>query len=318
MPALLFNDLDGMALPARPGHVAIGMFDGVHRGHQSVIEGAVHAARRAGGLAGALTFWPHPSRLFRPDAPVRMIFGPEERRALLQRLELDFIVEQPFTRDFAAIEAEEFVPRLKGALPHLETIFVGENWRFGRGRSGDVALLVKLARHEGVNVVGADRISYNGEPISSTRIRALLERGEVAAAAELLGFPYFSAGGVVPGRQLGRTLGFPTLNLDWQPDLRPALGVYAVRARAATGGGFLPGVANFGVRPTVGGASLPVLEVHLLGECPFGPGDRLHVEWMQHLRAEQRFASLDELRAQIGRDREAAAAFFASGAGMAG
>jgi riboflavin kinase/FMN adenylyltransferase len=291
--------------------VAIGMFDGVHRGHAAVLEGAVHGARATGGLAGVFTFWPHPSRLFRPDTPVRMIFDAAVRRELVQGLGVDFIIEQPFTHEFAAVEAEELVPRLQRALPRLVTIYVGENWRFGRGRRGDVAMLVRLARAAGVNLVSVTRLNYNGEPVSSTRIRSALERGEMDEVGELLGFPYFCTGTVVDGRRLGRKIGFPTLNLDWQPDLRPALGVYVVQAHSAAGGSPLPAVANYGVRPTVDGEGAPVLEVHMLGDCPFHSGDRLHIDWLRHLRAEQKFASVDELRAQIARDRDAARAFFA-------
>lgn len=312
-PPTVFAGLREANLPQGSVHIAIGMFDGVHRGHQSVVEAAVETARRGGGLAGVMTFWPHPSRLFQPQHPTRLIFDAESRRELLLRLGIDFIIEEPFTREFAAIAAEAFVPHLKKHLPQLATIYVGENWRFGRGRSGDVAALVRLARPHGVNVLSADRMSFNGEPISSTRIRALLEAGEVAAAGELLGFPYFAHGKVVPGRQLGRTIGFPTLNLDWRPDLQPALGVYVVRAASAgPRGASVPGVANYGVRPTVAGNSEPVLEVHLLGESRFGAGDRLRVEWLARVRAEQKFASLDELRAQIARDRDAAIAYFAA------
>ena len=304
----IFRDLAGIQLPDRPCHVAVGMFDGVHRGHQAVIEAAVHGARRRGGIAGVFTFWPHPSRLFRPDEPVRMIFTAAERAGLLLRLGVDFVVEQPFTREFAAIEADHVVAHLKRAMPRLQALYVGENWRFGRGRSGDVAALVDYARREGVDLVSAPRLRFNGEPISSTRIRHALEGGDVAGAAELLGHPYLATGLVVPGRQLGRTIQFPTLNLDWRPDLKPALGVYAVRVRGAMGGEARPGVANYGVRPTVDGTGEPLLEVHLIGDCPFTNGDTLQVEFVRHLRPERRFGSVDELREQIARDREAAQA----------
>ncbi len=312
-PPQIFPGLAAVRLPHRACHVAVGMFDGVHRGHLAVIEGAVHAARSTHGLAGVLTFWPHPSRLFRPDAPVPMIFDAGVRRDLVFKTGIDFLIEEPFTREFAAIEAEALVPHMQRALPRLVTLYVGENWRFGRGRRGDVAALVTFARAHGVNVVSVTRLNYNGEPVSSTRIRAALVRGAVEEAGELLGFAYFCTGTVVPGRRLGRQIGFPTLNLDWQPDLRPALGVYVVQVRAAANGNALPAVANFGVRPTVDGASAPLLEVHVLGDCPFTTGDRVHVDWLHHLRPEQKFGSVDELRAQITRDRDAAQAYLASG-----
>jgi riboflavin kinase/FMN adenylyltransferase len=309
----VFPGLAAVRLPEkRSCHVAVGMFDGVHRGHRAVIEGAVHAARATGGLAGVLTFWPHPSRLFRPDAPVRMIFDAAVRRELLFEVGVDFVIEEPFTSEFAAISAEGLVPHVKQAMPRLVTLYVGENWRFGRGRAGDVPALVRFARASGVNVVSVVRLNYNGEPVSSTRIRATLEAGAMEEAGELLGFPYFCTGTVVPGRRLGRQIGFPTLNLDWRPDHQPSLGVYVVSVRAAgSAAGTLPAVANFGVRPTVDGSGAPVLEVHVLAEtCPFRTGDRLHVDWLHRQRPEQKFGSVEELRAQIARDRDAACGFF--------
>lgn len=309
-----FGGLSEVKLDPGPLFVAVGMFDGVHRGHQSVIECAERAARAANGFAGVLTFWPHPSRLFRPDEPTRMIFDPDERREILQMLGVDFIIEQPFDKAFAAIEAECFVPMLKKCLPGLKSLYVGENWRFGRGRKGDVAMLVRLAREQGIDVVSADRLNFNGEAISSTRIRNLIAKGGIEQANELLNFPYFSRGRVVPGRKLGHSIGFPTLNMDWVPDLRPAFGVYAVRVRAAGGGSLVDGVANFGVRPTVDDSGKPVLEVHLLGDCPFVAGDCLHVQWLRHMRAELQFASVEELKSQIGRDRDSAIEFFRSSA----
>ncbi len=313
MPASsrIFRDLAAIRLPDQPCHVAVGMFDGVHRGHQAVIEAAVHGARRAGGLAGVFTFWPHPSRLFQPEDPVRMIFTAAERADLLLRLGVDFIIEQPFTREFASIEADQLVPHFKRALPRLAALYVGENWRFGRGRAGDVAVLVDLARRESVDVVSAARLRFNGEAISSTRIRRLIETGDVGAAAELLGHAYVARGAVVPGRQLGRTIDFPTLNLDWRPDLKPARGVYAVRMLGSGGGTRHPGVANYGVRPTVDGAGDAVLEVHVIGPCLFTTGDTVQVEFVRHLRPERRFNSIDELREQIARDREAARSILA-------
>ena len=295
----------------RPLHLAIGMFDGVHLGHRAVIESALLSARRSGGVAAVLTFDPHPSRLFRPEAPVRLIMDRDRRVGALLALGVSAVIVQPFDSAFAAIEAEAFLPYLHGALPSLHTVYVGENWRFGRGRRGDVALLVAEARRLGLHVVSAPRINGDGEPISSTRIRALLVDGRIDAANVLLGGAYASEGVVVPGKRLGRTIGFPTLNLPWNPDLRPKLGVYAVQVRRPgdTGGEAYPAVANFGLRPTVERADLPQLEVHVLDECRFGAGDALRVEWLAFLRPEQKFENLDALRAQIARDRDAARAW---------
>jgi riboflavin kinase / FMN adenylyltransferase len=313
----VYTSLDAaVALPARrPLHLAVGMFDGVHLGHRSVIEAAVRSARRSGGLAAVLTFDPHPSRLFRPEDPVRLIMGREQRIAALRALGVAAVIVQPFDPAFASLEAEALLPHLRARLAGLHTIYVGENWRFGRGRRGDVALLVAEAKKLGLHVVSAPRINGDGEPISSTRIRALLIEGRIDAANVLLGEAYASEGVVRPGKQLGRTIGFPTLNLPWTPDLRPRLGVYVGRVSRVTetgaesGGEGLPAVANYGLRPTVEQVAEPRLEVHVLGACSFGEGDALRVEWLSFIRPEQKFNGVGELREQIERDRDAAKAW---------
>jgi riboflavin kinase / FMN adenylyltransferase len=301
-PPVQFDGLDRVALPARPLHLAIGMFDGVHLGHRAVIEAAVQSARRSGGLAAVLTFWPHPSELFRPESPTPLILDAATKSQLLLRLGVDTVITQPFTRGFAAVLAEEFLPMLKRKLPHLVAVYAGENFRFGRGRLGDVALLVRQAHACGVGMFSAPRISFDGEPISSTRIRSQLAAGELEAANALLGYTYFAEGVVEPGRRLGRTIGFPTLNVAWAPGLRPRFGVYAVRVSGAKTKAPLPAVANYGLRPTVEETAVPRLETHVLGECPFGEGDRITVEWLRFLRPEMKFSGVEELRGQIARD----------------
>ncbi len=154
---LQFEGMDKARLPAKPLHLAIGMFDGVHLGHQSVIESAIHSARRSGGLAGVLTFSPHPSVLFRPDNPTPLLMPAAMKRAVLARLGVDFLIEQNFSHEYAAIEAQDFVAHLRRHLPQLTALYVGENWRFGRGRVGDVALLNELARAAGMSVFSAQR-----------------------------------------------------------------------------------------------------------------------------------------------------------------
>ena len=140
-----FQGLRNVRLPPKPLHLAVGMFDGVHRGHQSVVEAALLSARKSGGLAGVLTFWPHPSRLFRPERPTLQIMYPQTKRDFLFQLGIDFVVEQPFDRAFAAITADAFVLFLKASLPHLACLYVGENWRYGHGRAGDIHKLVQAA-----------------------------------------------------------------------------------------------------------------------------------------------------------------------------
>lgn len=304
---------DGVAqanLPRRPLHLAIGMFDGVHRGHRVVIDAAVKGAREAGGISAVLTFTPHPSTLFRPENPTRLMLPDALKAQLMLQLGVDAVITQRFTPEIAGIEPDDFLRWLGTHLPSLQAVYVGENWRFGKARRGDVALLRDIAVRAGIAVFSAPRVNLNGEPISSTRIRAQLAAGDIEAANALLGYTYYSSGAVVSGKRLGRTLGFPTLNVPWSPELAPRLGVYAVQVSGPKSSTWLPAVANYGLRPTVEQSTEPRLEVHVLGNCPFGEGDSVKVEWLRFLRPEMKFASLDELRAQIPRDRDEAEAFF--------
>jgi riboflavin kinase/FMN adenylyltransferase len=301
-----FSGLDEAAgLPAKPLHLAIGMFDGVHLGHRAVIGAAVQSARATGGIAAVLTFHPHPGTLFHPRKPTRLIMDPTAKAVLLQSLGVEVVINQAFTPEFAGIEAGRFLPLLKKALPGLVEIYVGEDWRFGAKRRGDMPMLVSEAKALGVSVFSAPPVSLDGEPVSSTRIRTLLEAGDVEGANALLGEPYRAQGIVAAGKGMGRTIGFPTLNLAWSPELRPRFGVYAVKVS----GGF-PGVANYGVRPTVETTAEPLLEVHVLGPCGLGPGDEVTVEWLKFLRPEVKFPGPDELRAQIAKDVDEASMWF--------
>jgi riboflavin kinase/FMN adenylyltransferase len=293
------------ALPARPLHLAIGMFDGVHLGHRAVIDAAVEAARRSGGISAVLTFWPHPSALFRPEDSTRLIQDGITKAKVLLSIGVDTVITQPFTLEFAGVGAEDFLSWLKQRLPHLVAVYVGENFRFGRGRRGDAVLMMTSAKTMGISLFTAPRVTCACEPISSTRIRGLLESGEIAFANTLLGYPYFCEGPVVSGKRLGRTIGFPTLNVEWAPALRPRFGVYAVSVSGVKSAVSLPAVANYGLRPTVEQSTQPRLEAHLLGTCPFGEGDLLKIEWIRFVRAESKFVTLDDLRLQIEKDRSA-------------
>lgn len=301
----LFENESGLSL-----HLAIGMFDGLHLGHRKVVESAIEAAKASGGLAGVLTFWPHPSHLFRPDNPVPMILNSRMKFAELDRLEVDFIVEEPFDEAFAALEAEAFVELLKGKAPGLASIHTGANWRFGKGRKGDVALLGKLAEASGIASRVLDCLYLEGERVSSTRIREAIADGKIEAANRLLGYIYETIGTVEEGKKLGRSLGAPTLNIPFDGELFPRKGVYFARVSSEKGSERLPAVANFGVRPTVNALERPVLETHILGECPFTYGGRLRVEWERFSRDERKFENLESLKAQIREDIENARSFY--------
>jgi riboflavin kinase / FMN adenylyltransferase len=296
-------------LAGKPLHLAIGMFDGLHRGHQTVIRAAREAAAADGGITGVLTFWPHPSALFRPESPTALLMTPAIKRTVLEGMGVDVLIEQQFTRDFASLEADAFVPWLRGHLPGLVALYVGENWRYGRNRRGDTATLCAQARAVGLQVVIVPRLNDQGEPISSSRIRELLTAGAMEQVNALLGYRYFSVGTVEPGRRLGRTIGFPTLNLAWEPELKPRLGVYAVEVTDKADSP-LTAVANYGVRPTVGQGLHPLLEVHLLEPSVLTYGDQLTVRWLHFLRPEVKFGDFEALRQQIEKDVISARNFF--------
>lgn len=292
--------------------LAVGMFDGVHLGHQSVIESAVATARHEGGLAAVLTFDPHPSRIFRPENPTRLLMPPALKQREIFKLGVGLLVTRTFDAAFAQLPGESFLPYLKEVIPTLGSIHVGENFRYGRGRLGDVARMVADARPLGIDVFSVDRFRFNGEPVSSSRLRAALGDGQIEAVNAMLGYDYYAEGPVVEGRKLGRTIGFPTLNLQWEPELMPRFGVYAVSV-IGPDESQVPAVANYGLRPTVEqSATTPLLEVHLLAEKPWRAGDIVRVSWARFLRPEQKFDTLDALKAQIARDRDAAAAHFSN------
>lgn len=300
-----FRQVDSLAAVgslSEPLHLAVGMFDGVHLGHQAVIESAIHSAGRA-GVAGVLTFNPHPSRLFRPDNPTRLLLPDWMKVDCLRRQGVALVIVHPFDHAFASVEAEDFPSHLKGFLPTLKSLYVGENFCFGKARRGDVNLLVKEARKQQINVFSAERIQYNGKAISSTRIRGHIEEGDMDEVNAMLGYPYRAEGVVEAGKRLGRKLGFPTLNLKWSPELCPRFGVYRVKIRRLDSDIWLDGVANYGLRPTVeSGESEPRLEVHVLGDTELDAGDRVRVEWYRFIRGERKFASVETLREQIARD----------------
>lgn len=304
--SLIVSSFDQIDLPSEGVHLALGMFDGVHIGHQAVLESAIHGARHRGGIAAALTFWTHPSRVLNPSAPKKMILPLELKIRLLKSFGMQEVVVRRFDRDLAAIPAEGFVKLLKRVIPSLKGIYVGENFCFGRGREGNVDDLVELGKKEDISVVSASSLRCNGVNVSSTRIRKQLENADIATANSFLGYAYFIEGTVVDGDKRGRTIGFPTLNIPWEAELKLKYGVYAVTLKSEGAEILLPGVANFGTRPTVDGVGAPLLEVHLFDPTALGPGARVQVQFYEFIRAEQKYESLDALKYKIAKDTELA------------
>lgn len=285
--------------------LAVGMFDGVHRGHQRVIAGAKERARAHRRHGGVLTFDPHPSRVVHPESATQLLYPLPRRLELLLGLGVDFVLVQKFTSSYARRTADSFAAHLRRCLPGLASLHVGENFRFGAGRKGDVRLLQETAAAFGIEVHALPRQLTDREPISSSRIRKLVEEGEMEEARHLLGRPYTLRGKVVPGRRLGREMGFPTLNIPYAPETRPRFGVYFAGLLAPDGKTVLPGIVNYGRKPTVEKDSAPLLEVHLLavpGEGPPGQGNDLCVFLLDFLRPEKAFDGVEALREQITRD----------------
>ena len=312
----ILHSLADANLPNVPLHLALGMFDGVHLGHQAVVETAVHSARREGGTSGIFTFYPHPSHILRPSHPVLQILPLLLKYAALKALGVDHCLFYAFTLTFAKIEASDFLPYLKKHLPSLAAIYVGENFRFGHSRKGDVALLISTANALGVDVFSVPQLQYNGEAISSTRIREALTNGNITLANHLLGRTYTVEGTVTEGAKRGRTIGCPTLNCPWEAELHPKFGVYTVSVRLkGTSEAFQPAVANFGIRPTIGDlpSNAPLLEVHVLnGSTSLTTDNRLEIAFHTFIRPEAKFKNLDDLKAAIAKDVQRAKDFFQS------
>ena len=300
---LIRNRLEDLPAIGAPLHLALGVFDGVHAGHQAVIERAVQAAAREGGLAGLVTFDPHPIRVIAPGkAPSALLETLDHKARVVENLGLQLFVPLHFDMQFAQMDAAEFIGRLTAAP--VRTIAVGEDWRFGRNRGGDVTFLKSEAATRGFTLEAVPPVMHDGERISSTRIRQAIRDGNIDAAEQMLGRPYAVCGVVVEGMKLGRTIGFPTANMATGDAQLPMDGVWAVHALLPDGR-TLPGVANLGLRPTVHGKSR-ALEVHLFDHDADLYGQPLEIRFRRHLRAEIKFPSVDALRSQIQRDAQEA------------
>jgi riboflavin kinase/FMN adenylyltransferase len=291
------HDLASLGLLRGPVYLAIGIFDGVHRGHQALIEEAQADAKKSGGTAVVMTFEPHPMMFFQRGEPPLRLSNPPHKELLLRRQGVTHLAVLPFEAGRAGQTAEEFVSDLRAACRPLGGIVVGADWKFGKGRTGDVALLQKLG---GFEVDGIPAVTIDGEVISSTAIRLAVKSGDLAFAEKALGRPYAVFGQVVRGSGKGHQIGFPTANIDTAGYQLPPDGVYAVRA--ILGEKSFAGIANLGVRPTLSHDHQRVLEVHLFEFEGDLYGMHVEVEFLRFVRGEKKFASVGELRDQIARD----------------
>ncbi len=296
--------LENIGPEIKGGAVAVGVFDGVHWGHRAIFARVVEIARKAGIPSVALTFGTHPAELLAPTAAPSYICTLDQRIELIHAAGVEAVVVAEFGHELANLSPEDFLRQVLQETLEARHVVVGSNFRFGRNRAGDVRYLASAAPAFGIAVDIVPAVIIGGGPASSTRVRALISRGDVEDAAKLLGRRFALRGTVVTGRQVGRQIGFPTANLQPAPrQLLPARGVYAVET--AIGRTTYRGVCNIGTRPTFGESTVSV-EVHLMGFDGDIYGQTLDVVFVRRLRDEMAFESPEKLIEQIRRDLDLA------------
>lgn len=278
--------------------IAIGFFDGLHIGHRKIFDAMLSRAAQMSARTLVMTFVNHPREIFAPDKAPKFLMSPKARIDGISGLGADEVIAEIFTPEVAETTAESFAERLKTDFPSLDTVFCGPNWTFGKGGEGNADFL----RNRGVNVCEVPFAVLNGETVSSTRIRAALEEGDLDLAGAMLGRKYSAEGDVAKGKGLGRSIGFPTLNVTFGflPPLR--FGVYALSTPLGKA------VANWGFAPTMRERAweTPVLEIHLLEKSgeEFEVPEKFEAVFEKFIRPEMRFDSIDSLKAQISRDTQ--------------
>jgi riboflavin kinase/FMN adenylyltransferase len=281
-----------------PLFLAIGVFDGVHLGHQAVIRTSARHAEEAGGTPVVVTFDPHPAKVLRPQAAPHLLTATQHKIALIRQLGVAHLLVVHFDKQFAATPPEDFVQQLVSEAKPLREICVGHEWSFGKNRVGNLALLKKLGERFEFNVVGIKPVTVNGAVVSSTAIRQAVESGDLKKADAMLGREYTILGTVTGGEKLGKKIGFPTANLSAHNEQFPPNGVYFAKARIQEILHY--GVVNLGYRPTVAqGKPERILEIHLLDFDRDIYGQDVEVQFIKYLRPEQKFENVEALSRQI-------------------
>jgi riboflavin kinase / FMN adenylyltransferase len=280
--------------------LSIGVFDGVHLGHQQIIRQTVSDARQHDAVSLVVTFDKHPAAVIAPEKAPPQIFSRPQKLRAIESLGADALLEIPFDKIFSEKTGEVFIRELARDLQKIFSICVGADFVFGNKRSGDVALLQRLGAEIGFQVHGHAAVALDGEKVSSTRIREAIRTGDLDAASQMLGRPYAICGKILAGDKIGRQLGFPTANLDIANLVLPPLGVYV--ASTKIDGKFFRAALNIGVRPTIAAGLQLRAEAHLLDFSGDLYGCELELEIGSKLRDERKFATPDDLRAQIARD----------------
>ena len=289
--------------------LALGNFDGLHRGHLKIIERVRRGAAEHGGTPMAMTFDPHPSRVVRPDKAPPLLMTKEQRLEALERAGINAVAVVRFTHELSQWDPEMFVRSVLAEWLRVSEVWVGANFLFGHGRVGNFSTLRSLGQRYGFRADKIDPVRYKEFVVSSTRVRRLISEGRMDEAGALLGHQYYIDGRVVPGAHRGRDLGFPTANLETENELLPPNGVYATMT--TIDGIVHPSITNIGLRPTFGDVTKTTIEAFVLGFEGNLYDRRVRLGFVQRLRDERKFADADALREQIEADRRRAERLFA-------
>jgi riboflavin kinase/FMN adenylyltransferase len=295
----------------RGGIATIGNFDGVHLGHRRILEAVVARARETRRPSIAITFEPHPLSVLRPDRAPRRLQTLHQKEEAIEAIGVENLLVIPFTRDFSLIEPEEFARSVLQERLAVSELFLGSHFAFGRGKRGDLTLLTRMGPECGFVASGVEEVFFEGEPVSSTRIRTAIARGDVGRANAMLGREYELDGLVAKGDRVGRKIGYPTINLEPENELHPADGVYVTQIHIRTFGRRFDCVTNIGRRPTVYEDYATTIETYVLDFSANVYGEKVRLFFFDRLREERKFPSVTDLSEQIARDVQATRDYFA-------
>ncbi len=287
--------------------VVLGNFDGVHRGHQKLFEMAREKAKQQGLKTVVFSFYPHPTWVI-GKKPKPLIMSRKDKKETINELGMDILIEYPFTKEFAAISPHDFFEKILLKELKVKVLVVGSNYFFGKGKKGNATYLKEYGQKCQVEVCVVEAVRQDDKTISSSRIRELIEKGHIEEANQLLGHPYLMIGQVIHGRQLGRTIGFPTINLIADPDrVYPPNGVYATQVQVYNE--WYRGITNIGYNPTVNGKSKRI-ETHIFDISKDLYGEEVKIAFYKHIRSEKKFPSFEDLGKQITKDKEEVCTYF--------
>lgn len=303
----IFHDLENANI-AKPTVLTLGVFDGLHLGHQAIMAKVVERAQATGSVATAITFDPHPRAVLHPESAPPLLQTLDQRLANLEVLGIEQAIVVQFTREFASQPAENFLKNVVHDLLHAREVYLGKGFAFGKGRGGNIELLRTMSNELGFLADEVDEVQLRGMRISSSKIRELLGEGRVNLARRMLGRPYGVEGVVIRGDRRGHTIGFPTANLKAHNRVIPKYGVYATAT--LIDGSWRRGVTNIGVRPTFESGNEPSIETYIFDFDGDLYGEALRVRFLHRIRDERKFSGIDELVAQIRRDAMRARNYF--------